>query len=217
MTYNINGINGNYNSTKYNQSIKYGLNSANNYKNEMLAPVINIDNNVPPIFKFSNDPAVIDDNLAKMKAYADKNDEYLNSLPPLEFEYRYAPLNSSGLIDKKAALAAALEEMDGNKELSVDEFEYRYLIDENQQTAKPLDVNNDGKIDIAEYASNMIASDILSKGTTDPLKADGVINNKGIETILTYTKKSNADAAAKLYSNIYNTHNLGSELNEFSL
>ena len=134
MTYNINGINGNYNSTKYNQSIKYGLNSANNYKNEMLAPVINIDNNVPPIFKFSNDPAVIDDNLAKMKAYADKNDEYLNSLPPLEFEYRYAPLNSSGLIDKKAALAAALEEMDGNKELSVDEFYSKFakFIKENE-------------------------------------------------------------------------------------
>ena len=59
----------------------------------------------------------------------------------------------------------------------------------------------------------MIATDVLSKGTTDPMKADGVINAKGMNAILEYSKKSNAAAAAKLYSNIYNTYNLGSPLN----
>ena len=118
-----------------------------------------------------------------------------------------------GNINQKALLGAALEEMGGNKELSVKEFEHRYLIDKNL-TAEPIDINKDGKIDIAEYGSNIIAADILSKGSTDPMKADGTINAKGMNAVLEYSKKSNAAAAAKLYSNIYNTHKLGSFMNQ---
>ena len=103
--------------------------------------------------------------------------------------------------------------MGGVKELSVKEFENRYLIDDSQ-TAEPMDINKDGKIDIAEYGANIVATDVLSKGTTDPMKADGVINSKGMNAILEYSKKSNAIAAAKLYANVYNAHNLGSALNQ---
>ena len=97
------------------------------------------------------------------------------------------------------------------------EFEYRYMpnfVNSNFK-AEPLDINNDGKIDVAEYGANIMASDILSKDTPDVTKADGTINSKGMNAILEYTKKSNAAAAAKLYSNIYKTYDLGSELSEF--
>ena len=78
-----------------------------------------------------------------------------------------------------------------------------------------MDINKDGKIDVAEYGANMLATDILSKGTTDPMKADGVINAKGMNAILEYSKKMNAQAATNLYKNIYNTYNLGSGLKDF--
>ena len=165
---------------------------------------------------FSAKPEAQDLNIKLLEKYADKNDAYLKSLPPLQYEYRYMPNLNVGKIDKKAVLAAAYEEMGQVKEMPVKDFEQRFLIDETY-TAEPLDINKDGKIDIAEYGSNIIATDLLSKGVTDPMKADGVINTKGMNAILAYTKKSNADAAAKLYANVYNTHNLGSELNEFSL
>ena len=123
------------------------------------------------------------------------------------------PNVTNGNIDKKAVLGAALEEMNGVKEMSVEQFENFYLMDDSQ-TAKSIDINKDGKIDISEYSANIIATDILSKGTTDPMKADGVINSKGMDAILEYSKKSNAAAASKLYSSIYNTHKLGDVLNQ---
>ena len=93
-------------------------------------------------------------------------------------------------------------------ELSVEEFEYRYLLDDTM-TAEPLDINKDGKIDKSEYAANIIAADLLSKDTTNPIEADGVINPKGLNAVLEYSLKSNAAAAAELYKNIYDTYNLG--------
>ena len=144
-----------------------------------------------------------------MEKFVDENDNYLKSLPPLEYEYRYIPKFSNGQIDKKALFTIANEDMEGANELSVDEFEDRYLIDDDSQTAKALDLNNDGKIDTREYSANILASDVLSKGTTDPMKADGTINIQGMNAILEYSKKSNVDAAKKLYTNIYNAYDLG--------
>ena len=83
-------------------------------------------------------------------------------------------------------------------------------------TAEPLDINKDGKIDIAEYGANILAADVLSKGTTDPNKVDGTVNNRGFNAILAYTQKANAAAASKLYTNLYNTHGLAGEASKFS-
>lgn len=214
MTFQINGSNGRYDGKVKDDSVKYGRNAVDNHIKAMEAPIVNDNFATPPVFDFSPTPQADTKNFEELGKYLDKNDAYLNSLPPLEYEYRYMPNIVNGKIDKKAVLGAALEEMGGAKEVSVKEFEKRYLIDETVQTAEPLDINKDGKIDIAEYGSNIIAADILSKGTTDPMKADGTINAKGMNAVLEYSKKSNAAAAAKLYASIYNTHKLGSVLNQ---
>ena len=216
MTFQINGANGRYDKKIENDSIRYGINAVDNHAIHAVSPVISDNTTIPPILDFSGSPEAQDINIKLLEKYADQNDTYLASLPPLEYEYRYMPNQGVGKIDKKAVYAAAYQEMGGIKELPVEEFEKRFLIDDSY-TAEPIDINKDGKIDVSEYGANIIAADLLSKGTTDPLKADGVINSKGMNAILAYTKKTNADAAAKLYSNIYNTHNLGSQLNEFTL
>ena len=92
-----------------------------------------------------------------------------------------------GKFDKASLLAAAEQEMQA-KELSVEEFEYRYLIDDTM-TAEPLDINKDGKIDNSEYAANIVAADILSKDSTDPAQADGIITPKGLNAVLEYSKE----------------------------
>lgn len=213
MTFQVNGSNGRYDGKIADDSIKYGRNVVDNHIKYMQSPMANDNFAVPPVFDFSLSPSGQEDNLKALEKYVDENDAYLNSLPPLEYEYRYLPNLVNGKIDNKAVLAAAYEEMGGVKELSVKEFENKYLIDDSQ-TAEPMDINKDGKIDIAEYGANIVATDVLSKGTTDPMKANGVINTQGMNAILEYSKKSNAAAAAKLYSNIYNAHNLGSALNQ---
>lgn len=213
MTFQVNGSNGRYDNKVADESVKYGRNAVDNHIKHMQAPMVNDNYAIPPVFDFSPSTKSGEENLKALEKYIDNNDAYLNSLPPLEYEYRYIPNFTQGNLDKKAVLAAAYEEMGGNKELSVEEFEDRYLIDDSQ-TAEPLDINKDGKIDVAEYGANIIAADVLSKGVTDPMKADGVINAKGMNAVLEYSKKSNAAAASKLYSNIYNTHKLGSALNQ---
>ena len=213
MTFQVNGSNGKYDGKIADESVKYGRNAVDNHVKQMQAPITNDNFAVPPVFDFALTSTSSDSNLKAMEDFVNANDAYLNSLPPLQYEYRYIPNFTKGNLDKKAVLAAAYEEMGGVKELSVKEFENRYLIDESQ-TAEPMDINKDGKIDVAEYGANIVATDVLSKGGTDPMQANGVINTKGLNAIMEYSKKSNAVAAAKLYANVYSAYNLGSALNQ---
>ena len=120
-----------------------------------------------------------------------------------------------GQIDKQAVLGAAYEEMGKVKEIGVKELDSNFAPDETF-TSEALDINKDGKIDIAEYGTSYLAADMLSKSDTpNTSNIDGTINKKGFDALLAYTQKSNAAAAAKLYSNIYNTYNLGEAKNEF--
>jgi len=99
--------------------------------------------------------------------------------------------------------------------MSVEEMDHRFAPDENF-TSRALDINKDGKIDIAEYSTSILAADMLSKSSTpNPANIDGTINKNGFNAVLAYTQKSKAEAAAKLYSNIYNTYNLGEAKNDF--
>ena len=206
MAFQIDGSSGKYGNSE--GSTNYGRNAVSNHLSHMEAPFVNDNNAVPPVFKFT--PSLENDanNFCALEEYLDNNDAYLNSLPPLEYEYRYLPNFSQGKLDKEALLGAAYEELGQVKEISVEEFEANYL-DENQ-TAEAIDINKDGKIDLAEYSTTIVAADILSKDTTDPHKADGVINGKGLDAVLEYSNKSNLAAASKLYQNIYNTYILGS-------
>ena len=213
--FQVNGANGIYDNKIADPSIRYGKNAVENHFQHLEKPLLDamVNPNPAPILDFGVDEDAADSNIEALEKFTENNDKYLASLPPLEYEYRYLPNFENGKIDTKALLAAAYEEMNGVKELSVDEFSARYLINE-EMTAEPLDVNKDGKIDIAEYGANMLATDLLSKDTTDVSKADGSINTKGMNTILEYTKKANAQAASELYTNIYNTYDLGSALDE---
>lgn len=213
MTYQINGFSGVGDFTKRDNSVAYGQNFVENKVEYLAEPFVK--DNVPPapILDFSTTDEAQDINIKKLDIFVRDNDKYLNSLPPLECEYRYMPQFGEGKVDNKAVLSVAYHEMGGEKSMSVYEFETMYLPNTEEYTAKPLDINFDGKIDIAEYAANIIATDLLSKGTTNVRKVDGTFNAKGLDAIMEYTKKANKDAALALYSEIYHTYDLGSTLN----
>ena len=216
--FQVNGANGIYDNKINDESIKYGRNEVDNKIQNMEKPFMEglTNMNPAPILDFGIDTDATDKNIEALEKFVNENDRYLAALPPLEYEYRYMPNFENGNFNKKALLAAAYEEMNGVKELAVKDFEARYLIND-EMTAEPLDINKDGKIDIAEYSANMLATDLLSKGTTDLSKINGSMNSMGMNAILEYTKKANAQAATNLYSSIYNTYNLGSALNELNL
>lgn len=208
----INGANGKYDERVSDPSVRYGRNAVENYYTYLENPIVEDKMTPAPILDFGLNPNADNNNADKLNKFLKENDEYLKALPPLQYEYRYMP---QGPVNTKALLGAAYEEMGGKKELSVEELDYRFAPD-SSFTSKALDLNNDGKVDIAEYGSSILAADMLSKSDTpDTKNIDGTINNKGFNAVLAYTQKSNATAATKLYSNIYNTYNLGEAQKDF--
>ena len=208
----INGANGKYDERVSDPSVRYGRNAVENYYTYLENPIVEDKMTPAPILDFGLNPNADNNNADKSNKFLKENDEYLKALPPLQYEYRYMP---QGPVNTKALLGAAYEEMGGKKELSVEELDSKFAPDASF-TSKALDLNNDGKVDIAEYGSSILAADMLSKSDTpDTKNIDGTINNKGFNAVLAYTQKSNATAATKLYSNIYNTYNLGEAQKDF--
>lgn len=208
----INGANGKYDERVSDPSVRYGRNAVENYYTYLENPIVEDKMTPASILDFGLNPNADNNNADKLNKFLKENDEYLKALPPLQYEYRYMP---QGSVNTKALLGAAYEEMGGKKELSVEELDSKFAPDASF-TSKALDLNNDGKVDIGEYGSSILAADMLSKSDTpDTKNIDGTINNKGFNAVLAYTQKSNVAAATKLYSNIYNTYNLGEAQKDF--
>ena len=209
----IDGAKGKYSEENVtNPSVRYGRNSIQNFYSYLEKPIISDNNATPPILDFNASSDKTDKNIEKMEKYVKENDIYLNSLPPLEYEYRYMPnIHKKGEINTNALLGAAYEELGERKEISVKELDETIAFDKNYST-KPMDVNNDGKIDIAEYSSSILAADMISNNG----QINGTISRQGHSAIQELTKKSNAKAASTLYGSIYNHFNLGNSLNEFN-
>jgi len=213
----IDGSMGKYDKTVTNPSVRYGKNAVNNYYSYMEQPLL-ADNKEPaPILDFSPNPDAAEKNIEKLDKFVKDNDAYLNALPPLEFEYRYMPnIHKKGEVNTQSVLASAYEELGRRKEVSVEDVDRAFAIN-SEFSSEPIDLNKDGKIDAAEYGTTILAADMFSKSDTpDTSNIDGTINSKGLNKILEYTHKSNAEAAANLYSNLYNQYNLGEAYKNFN-
>ena len=119
----LNGNHGFYDEKVKDPSVRYGRNAIHN-AHLNTSKLAENDFSTAPILNFDGSDNAYNENIQKLESFIKSNDEYLKSMPPLEFEYRYMPVQEVGKVDKKALLGAALEEMNA-KELSVEEFEYR--------------------------------------------------------------------------------------------
>ena len=208
----INGVKGKYDEKAVTDSSeRYGRNAVNNYYSYKEEPFLSDNFKTAPILDFSMNPEAPEKNAQKIEKFLKENDEYLNSLPPLEFEYRYMPNIHKGHIDKKALMGAAYEEMGREKEMSVKMMNDNYAPSKDY-TFESMDINKDGKIDKAEYSTSILAADLLSKPEgTNIDGVDGTINNKGMNTLQELTKKANAQEASVVYTALYNQYNLGKD------
>ena len=185
----IDGVKGIYNEDKVsNPSVRYGRNSVQNFYSYLEQPIVKDNNAVPPILDFSTKPEAQDKNIELLDKYTKENDDYLKSLPPLEYEYRYMPnIHKSGEIDKDALLGAAYEELGKRKAVDVKTLDETFALNDDYST-NPMDINKDGKIDVGEYGSSILAADMISNNG----EINGTINNNGHNAIQELTKKANA-------------------------
>lgn len=209
----IDGVKGIYNEDKVsNPSVRYGRNSVQNFYSYLEQPIVKDNNAVPPILDFSTKPEAQDKNIELLDKYTKENDDYLKSLPPLEYEYRYMPnIHKSGEIDKDALLGAAYEELGKRKAVDVKTLDETFALNDDYST-NPMDINKDGKIDVGEYGSSILAADMISNNG----EINGTINNNGHNAIQELTKKANAEAATALYSSLYNKFNLDNAAKTFN-
>lgn len=206
MSFEINGVNGIYNGVVNDPSVRYGRNAVANHKELVMSTMESVVDGQPPLLDFMPSGKTFDRNIERMESFADKNDKTLKNLPPVNYEYRYMPNVSNGNIDKKALKGAAFEEM-GVESISVKDFE-KELFNNPNYTAEPLDINKDGKIDLSEYSASILAADMLSKPNPSINNIDGTMNAQGMNAVMEYSRISRAEAATKLYSQIYSTYTL---------
>ena len=195
----INGQNGIYDKKVNNQEVKYGRNAANNYT-----------------------------------AYT-KNIANSPEMPPLQFEYRYIP---QGKYSTQALMGNAYEELGQRTEVSVAELNQKLnqdkqkieeldkqILARNPESpvvhpdfaADALDLNEDGKVDIGEYAASTMAADMLDGNPSkcDITNLDGVITNKGEDASMGLYMKQNMKNAKTVFNDIHKTFQLDKAMNEF--
>lgn len=156
-------------------------------------------------------------------------------IAPIEFAYQYLP---QGKFSTQALMGNAYEELGKKTDVPVKELNKRLektsqeikklneqILTRNPEanvfvpdyTADALDLNNDGKIDIAEYSTSTLAADMLD---TDPNQCnihniDGVITNKGKNVSMGLYSKQNIQNAKGLFNAIHQTFNLDNAMQEF--
>ena len=230
----ISGDFGKYDKKINNNSVRYGRNSVDNYKKYLsnyTQP--NVDLKYDSVdfsrktgligkishfiksLKFNKQMNSIEKNVKKMEEYETKR-------TPLEFVQKYMPGRiENGVIDKDALMGAAYEELEA-KEKSLEElnkkaYNFEGVSEDKQLTSDALDINEDGKVDLAEYATSILLEDALSSDTDD-LKHEninGVITKEGSNKSLPYYTKGNVNVAKKIFSQIYNYYNLSEAKEEF--
>ena len=208
----INGLNGKYDSSVQDYSVRYGRNAIANHLDYLKQY-----NQEPVEFEPYLENDSFEEKMAKIDKFTQSIKESMDKMPPINFQLQYMPKSQKGYVDYNALMGASYEEMGQRYSISVDEMdkqlnppEQGYLI-----PAKCLDINNDNKIDVSEYATTILLSDILSTDS-EKYSADnvnGIITNKGENAML--NKHLNGEISGSTYSYLYHYFNLGREKTNF--
>ncbi len=217
----INGNEGKYDNIVNNSEVRYARNSVDNYKHY--------------VHDFKSDTVDLSGLKGKELDLAIEKLEK-QKMPPIKFSQTYS---KDGQINPLSLIGASFEEFEGRVSIPVKEltkklqetfskpnvikqvFNNIKAVFNGEKTQKldfkrtkldasALDLNNDKKIDLAEYSTTILAADGLSDD-----KLDGVINNKGENKSLAFANKKNKKAAKQVFLNLYNTYNLQSAQAEF--
>lgn len=213
----ITGESGRYNSSVLNPNVRYGKNAICDFKENYL------ENYRQPTVHF---PELDDLKSLSEDGFNKKMDEFDSAIAkmeenekrrsPLNFKLQYSP-NSK--VSKGALLGAAYEEMGQKTSIKTQDLTQALqdtadaLTDGEEpveMSAESLDLNNDGEIDLGEYASSILVSDKLSTG-----KIDGIINKDGLNESLAYGIAQNYDIAYSQYRAMYESFGLKDAARKF--
>ncbi|MBQ8886324.1 MAG: hypothetical protein IJY61_01305 [Candidatus Gastranaerophilales bacterium] len=220
----INGLTGIYDGTIKNSSVRYGRNAVNNHQNYLKT--FDITSSKLPKIKSTKLLGLSDDKFSittqKMNATLKTLDKALEQ--PLDYELRYQPETKKGTVDTMALMGAAYEQLGQKASISVRKataiLKKSFAEFKKSVSANALDINKDRKIDLSEYASYMLASDMLS---TEPTSSDlkranitGTITNQGENASYALFNKGIEEDARTIFKSIQSDFNLNEAQKEFT-
>lgn len=203
----INGNQGKYDNVVANQSVKYGRNAVDNYNQYLLE----FAKQPPSLPKVSSFLELSDDEFFKTMA---EYESQTLELTPIDYSMRYQPESvKKGNVDVMALLGAAYEEMGKNFSLGVKGLteKLQKTLGSSNVSVQALDINKDKEIDMAEYATSILVSDMFS---SDPFQVDfdnitGEVTNEGENASLALINEKNYVEASEIFSTVYKEFNLG--------
>lgn len=206
----INGLTGIYDKTINDASVRYGRNAVNNYQNYIQSYCSKTSKlskcNPEKIASLSYDK--FSKKMQKANSSACCSDKF--SQIPLNYELRYQQEGEKGAINTMSLMGAAYEQLGQKIALPVRKvtkmFQSSFSQFKNKISANALDTNKDKKIDLAEYASYMIVSDILSTEPESSIlygeSATGTITNQGKNASYSLFDKSFEQQSKKIFEEI---------------
>ncbi len=216
----ISGQNGKYSAQIPNSSAIYAKNAYSNYMgylSDFRLETVEMPN-------LSNLAGLTQDKFESKMSELDKSIEKLagQKMPPVDFSCTYMPTSS---VDNDALLAFAYEEMGKRSAIKTQELtQTLQQVSDNcfgsarvEMSAQALDLNNDGLVDVGEYASSLLVADALSadQNIVNSRNINGVFNNKGENALIQYGIKSNYAIASATFKGIYQMYGLDRAKNEF--
>lgn len=214
-------------------SVRYGRNSVDNQKHYIsnyVQPSVQMNYrkvDFSPVCKigFINKFAdfvrsmIFNAQIKKLDKQIKKMEEYESRRTPVNFVRKYMPGNiENGEINTQALMGDAYEEMERRTSVSTSEITKTIQQIDSEMSAEALDINDDGNIDIGEYAASVLATDALSEsGEFSIQKEDinGVITNSGENSAVALYTNKNKDAAKEIFAKLYTYYKLDEAQKEF--
>lgn len=198
-----------------NSSIKYGRNAVSNhfeYSEQIKSAALDLPD-------LANLKGLSEDEFAKKVDEASSSLDKKDNSPPLNLVMKYLPQNVDYKnLDKLALLGAAFEEMGKKLSISVDEMTSKLQSAFGKNvSAKAVDVNNDGQIDVGEYATTILIEDMLgeNQNALEAKNINGEITSDGQKASAIYINQTNYAEASKEYKAIHESFGLEAAKNEF--
>lgn len=192
----ITGYNGIYDGKVQNPSIRYGMNAANNMQ-------IFTEEGSKKAVESITENRYIQDSNSDGEIFAKALEKFAQGLEQDEFtlskyRYQYSTVNE-GEFDKLSLLGAAYEEMGRKENIPVKKMtkmiqEFYPSIKKSGKegksvfSAKVLDTNKNGKVEVDEYGTFLALADVKSKdkSSEDMSLVNGQITDEGVKEAMSY-------------------------------
>lgn len=211
------GDTGIYDGIVKNPHVRYGRNAVSNFTlfmGETAAKTTPVD--MPDL---SNISSLSEDEFTAKMAELDNSlgaCAKMREQIPVDIVRHYLPGKTScTCVNKMALLGVAFEELQRNVYVTVEQFSEKIkALRGERYNARSIDINNDGKIDISEYATTLLAADMLSKdnpnGTTGLRleNLDGTMNNTGVQRVTEMFHQSKKTKSKQIFKGLQKLYDL---------